>query len=481
MNILLIEDNPVDQDLVREYLLDSKLKTADLHIVERLSDGNKFVLDNKPDVVLLDLSLPDSFGLDGLNKVRTTNPLMPVIILTGLQDNVIALDAIKNGAQDYLVKGTYTEKELERSIRYALERKKAEIRLYKTESRLRAIFNHSAAGIPVCDLKGRFIEANPAFREMLGYSIDELKKLCVMDISFKEDFQLVENAKRDLMDQKHATINMERRYRRKDGSVIWGMVTMTILNDMHGNPDCFIAMIIDITEQKQQAIELEKKHKEGLRYQSMLLSTQINPHFIFNALNAVQYFILDREIEPAINFVSNFSTLMRAVLSNSMKQYITIEKEVEWLNMYISLEKQRFNNKFNHIIEIDTKIDPEQVNIPPMLLQPFIENTIIHGIAPMDENGEIVIKFVRDKSFIHCIIDDNGIGREKAMKMKQLRDGGNKIKSYGVSITQTKLEILNEVEGSGFDFKIEDKVDVNGDPTGTQIKITFPACLGRDL
>lgn len=236
-------------------------------------------------------------------------------------------------------------------------------------------------------------------------------------------------------------------------------------------------LIYDIDERKNQNLELEKKHREALQYQSMLLSTQINPHFIFNSLNAVQYYILDQNIEPAINFISDFSTLMRGVLSNSMQNFISIKSETCWLKKYLELEKTRFSDKFKYTVLIDPQIDIEETLIPTMLLQPFVENAIIHGVGPLDKGGEIIISFQQVDDRIVCSVEDNGVGRNQARILGKLRTGNEAHKSYGVSITRSKIELLNELENGIFDFQVIDKTDSEGKPAGTIIQISYPLSI----
>lgn len=236
----------------------------------------------------------------------------------------------------------------------------------------------------------------------------------------------------------------------------------------------------DVTERvnRQKQLEeyahnLEREHHEALRSQSMLLSTQINPHFIFNALNSVQYYILNQEIEPAINFVSEFSTLMRAVLRNSMHLFIPISEELNLLKAYLDLEVLRFNGKFTYDIQVDDEVDEANAQIPPMLLQPYIENAIIHGIGPLENNGEVKLKFSKRHDMLVCVIDDNGVGREKAVGIARLREG-DKPKSYGMGITSKKVEILNQITSGGFTINVNDKYEENGEPAGTRVTVVVP-------
>ncbi len=250
--------------------------------------------------------------------------------------------------------------------------------------------------------------------------------------------------------------------------------------DQEGNVVGQFGTVGDVTERvtRQRQLEeyarnLEKEHDEALRSQSMLLSTQINPHFIFNALNSVQYYILNQEIEPAINFVSEFSTLMRAVLRNSMHLFIPISEELNLLRAYLDLEVLRFNGKFTYEIEVEEEVEEVNAQIPPMLLQPYIENAIIHGIGPLEDHGEVKISFSKHHDMLVCVIDDNGVGREKAAGNKRLREG-DKPKSYGMGITRRKIEILNQITSGGFTINVMDKHSKEGEPVGTRVTVVVP-------
>ena len=177
----------------------------------------------------------------------------------------------------------------------------------------------------------------------------------------------------------------------------------------------------------------------------MLLSSQLSPHFIFNSLNSVQYFILDENIEPALDYISEFSHLMRNVLQNSLEDYISISDEIDFLVMYMNLELKRFKNKFTYSIDICDEVDSDDLLIPPMLLQPYIENSIIHGLGLAKEGGVIKISFRSDNEKIICEIEDNGIGREKAEERKKLRSSVKIHKSYAMGLTKSRIEVLNEI------------------------------------
>ncbi len=169
-------------------------------------------------------------------------------------------------------------------------------------------------------------------------------------------------------------------------------------------------------KQKHYRTELEKKN---IDIEQRLLRTQMNPHFIFNSLNSINSFITDNNSDSAQSFLSKFARLMRYILENSRKTFVPVEDEVNTLQLNMELEQLRFDNKFDFEIKVDETIDLEYTFIPPMLIQPFIENAIIHGLANKQSDGKILVELQKNGELMHCIVEDNGIGREKAIELKE--------------------------------------------------------------
>ncbi len=197
------------------------------------------------------------------------------------------------------------------------------------------------------------------------------------------------------------------------------------------------------------------------------MRSQMNPHFIFNALNSVNSFIAVNDERSANRYLSEFSVLMRSVLENSDEDFIPLSKEIELIELYTKLEHNRFKEKFDYIITIDEKINLENYSIPPMLLQPYIENSIWHGLRYMKEKGDLTISMSqKTQDSILITIDDNGIGRQKSMEMKTANQ--LKQKSKGMSTIRNRISILNDM--------YEDKIAVNitdnsKDGSGTKVEL----------
>lgn len=221
---------------------------------------------------------------------------------------------------------------------------------------------------------------------------------------------------------------------------------------------------------QEQKVELERQ--KALQFQMMMLSAQMNPHFIFNSLNSIQYFLMENDRDLAIHYLSEFSSLMRRALENSTRRYISMAEEIRFLNKYLSLEKERFQNRFDYEI-IDGLEDVDYTFIPPMLIQPYVENAIVHGFKQIDYQGKLQVKFQESEGSIVCTITDNGIGRKAAAGLRTVRFH----KSIAGSNTKTRLELLNSMHNAT-EFRAEIKdLGTNGQPQGTEVVLCFPADL----
>jgi len=200
------------------------------------------------------------------------------------------------------------------------------------------------------------------------------------------------------------------------------------------------------------------------------LRSQMNPHFIFNSLNSIQYYILKKEPKEAYKYLRTFASLMRKILQNSRLKYISVADELEGLNLYLEMEQMRMDGNLNYTIKTENIDDLDQTNIPTMLIQPFAENSIIHGLLPKDNNRKLDILISHEKTRLLCIITDNGIGREASSIMNAKRS--SKHTSEGMELTQKRLKILSEGKGD-FNVVIDDIHNLDG-TTGTSVKLIIP-------
>ncbi len=199
--------------------------------------------------------------------------------------------------------------------------------------------------------------------------------------------------------------------------------------------------------EKRKAAEFRLKEAEN-EMDTLLL--QMNPHFIFNSLNSINYYMDNNETGKATDFTTRFAKLMRLTLENSRKKEIPLTTDLSMIELYLKLEASRLKQGFDYTIHIDEQIDPDRTFVPPMMLQPFVENSIWHGIAPKPFGGHILIKIDKHNEMIKYIIEDNGVGRNVHKKDKQQ---GN---SMGMKITNNRIEILNKVKNTQASVKVVD-------------------------
>ncbi|MBE0661603.1 MAG: tetratricopeptide repeat protein [Bacteroidales bacterium] len=220
-----------------------------------------------------------------------------------------------------------------------------------------------------------------------------------------------------------------------------------------------------------QRSKLYASHKNALLEQK-LFRTQMNPHFIFNALNAIQSFVYKNEPAEAGKYLSNFARLIRLVLTNSREEYITLDNEIRTLEYYLQLQRLRFNNRFEYNIIIDAAIHRELIMVPPMLAQPFIENSIEHGIQHLSTQGNIDIEFKIIDKWIYFNIQDNGIGINQSKLNSQ--EQFIKHDSLALTITEERLKLLNKNNPQKIELKIIETLNENSEAKGTSITFNIP-------
>ena len=202
------------------------------------------------------------------------------------------------------------------------------------------------------------------------------------------------------------------------------------------------------------------------------LRQQMNPHFIFNTLNSIQYYMYQHDKLATNNYLTKFSSLMRKVLENSQHTSIPLRDELEALNLYLELELIRFKDKFDYEIVVDDEIDTLLYKVPTMLIQPYVENSISHGLMPCEGKGLVKIYLKLENDYISCTIEDNGIGREAAQEMKRKRE--NKHNSLGTQIVSSRLDLVNALYGTSLKTIYTDLKNINGEPEGTRVEIQIP-------
>ncbi|PLW92423.1 MAG: hypothetical protein C0592_10900 [Marinilabiliales bacterium] len=213
--------------------------------------------------------------------------------------------------------------------------------------------------------------------------------------------------------------------------------------------------------------------KNMFELEQKALRLQMNPHFIFNSLNSIQSFIIQNDTDKAIGYLAKFSKLMRLILASSRETYIALEDELALLRHYLELEQLRFSEQFKYELFVEPSIDEEFTGIPPMIIQPYVENAILHGLMnKKEEKGMLSIKIWEKEDQVLCIVEDNGVGRKKAQQIKE--EGGLSQKSQGIMITKERLEILNRRNKEKISVEIIDLYDSNGNASGTRVRLKIP-------
>jgi sensor histidine kinase YesM len=230
-----------------------------------------------------------------------------------------------------------------------------------------------------------------------------------------------------------------------------------------------------ILYKKKRDAEEEKKEAE---FKSLVSDTemkalraQMNPHFIFNSLGAISDFMIKNNAKLADEYLGKFSTLMRMVLENSEQKEILLSEDIKALGLYMELEALRANNRFTFEIKIEDDIDADNTLVPPLLMQPFVENSIRHGLSEKEGAGKILIHFAIQDDMLICNIEDNGIGLEKSKAIKSIESKMNK-KSLGIKITQSRINILNQHKKN----KIA-SMNIRDAGHGTNVEIKLPLVL----
>ncbi len=239
----------------------------------------------------------------------------------------------------------------------------------------------------------------------------------------------------------------------------------------------FLFIIGFYMNRRIKQVRLREKEKNSLREQislleQMALKAQMNPHFIFNSLNSIQHYVLDRDIIGANKYIAAFSRLIRLTLDNSSKPEISIAEEIKYLSQYLELEKIRTGNKFNFSINVPAEILHDGYSISPMVLQPFVENSIRHGILfRTDSDGHIKIEVMQYEKGLKFIIEDNGVGRLAAGLFKSKNP--IEYQSKGISLTEQRINLMNRDRKEKIEVIMTD-VESDRNITGTRVMIIYP-------
>jgi ligand-binding sensor domain-containing protein len=229
-----------------------------------------------------------------------------------------------------------------------------------------------------------------------------------------------------------------------------------------------------IQSSKTQKRKLEELNRMMNESRLMAIRSQMNPHFIFNSLNAIQESIVMQDFDTAYQYLSKFSKLLRQVLNNSEKNFIPLKDEIEVNQLYLELESLRFKRSFSYSLSVEENIDTETLRFPSLLLQPFIENAIWHGLMHKQGEKKLDISFCLQNNHLECIIEDNGIGRERSAEIKRNKLGSQYFESKGTQLSGQRIQLLNETGHPKASIQIDDLKKETGEAEGTRVILKLP-------
>jgi LytS/YehU family sensor histidine kinase len=220
---------------------------------------------------------------------------------------------------------------------------------------------------------------------------------------------------------------------------------------------------IKIAEQSRKFIENEMN-----KLRLTALRAQMNPHFIFNSLNSIRAYIISNETKKASDYLNKFARLIRFILNYSSQDTISLKEELETLTLYVELEQLRFRDDFGFELRTGAGVDTKNWQVPPLILQPYVENAIVHGLAPKTGNKKLLVEITKEKSNMCCVIRDNGVGRNYS-RNRQV-DFNPQHKSVALEITQKRIELTHSGPADADNVIISDLTE-NGKPAGTEVRV----------
>lgn len=243
-----------------------------------------------------------------------------------------------------------------------------------------------------------------------------------------------------------------------------------------------IGMLIWIYKIRTNKIRFEERLKvqyenKLIELKMMALRSQMNPHFIFNSMNSIKSYLINKGKDEAIDYLTKFSVLMRTILENSKKELLTLQQEINALKLYILMENKRLQSPFEFELDIDDELDLFEAKIPPMIIQPHVENAIWHGLMPKSKDRKLKLKILKTEQGFLCIVEDNGVGRNHVdnSKSNALRTKT----SLGTSITKSRIDSFNKMNKSQINVEVEDLYDQMGNSIGTRVKIFVELIKGK--
>ena len=230
-----------------------------------------------------------------------------------------------------------------------------------------------------------------------------------------------------------------------------------------------------LAKEKAEQLQKDAEFQRSIADVSMsALRSQMNPHFIFNCLNSIKLYTTQNNNEAAANYLTKFSKLIRMALENSRSETVTLHSEIEALELYIQMEAMRFKEKLKYSITVNKNVDSNFIEIPPLLIQPYVENAIWHGLMHKEDGGniEVAISAHEDESLLYITVKDDGVGREKSALLRG--KSASKHTSYGTKVTAERIELINKIYKTDTTVTTEDVKNENGEVAGTLVTIKIP-------
>ncbi|MCC5927705.1 MAG: PAS domain S-box protein [Cyclobacteriaceae bacterium] len=488
----------VKEDITQRKLIEDQIHYSEKFlnsIIDQLPQA-LMVFDPQGDLIKCNKSAKNTFSLDCCDQKPTSNGLKDSLYTrTGLSDillqayqgqDVNALEIVMdlskfgyslsvNKYRRWFSVNAFSVKDIKSETAAVVllmedisNRKINEELLVRSEERFSRTFNLSPDAIFLLDEESWIIEeinliGQQRFSnglEVIGSHISDIFKLVnnrqwpdLINDYHQNEGQLFEEVEIHLRNRDTVYCDISARRIRLEGK--YSMIM--IIRDISDRKSAELAL----QDQNLQMIEINKKLAE---YRLMALRSVMNPHFIFNCLNSIQFYIGKNEKRKAIDYLSLFSKLIRSVLNSSVDMYISLAQEIEILSYYIELELLRFDEQFDYSIDVEKGIDRDFTEVPSMLLQPYIENAIIHGLLNNERKGKLCIKIRQEGTYLVCTVEDNGVGRAFARKHTP---ENKKYRSLGMSVTEERLGIINQ--NDDVSVEIIDLYHTDKTPAGTRV------------
>jgi LytS/YehU family sensor histidine kinase len=288
------------------------------------------------------------------------------------------------------------------------------------------------------------------------YIVDDVRRLSEITVPIISDGKVLgvidcEHSKKGFFTQKHLSI-------------------LTTIASLCANK--IVRARAEGERRKAQAILMNTQQKMT-EVEMQALRAQMNPHFIFNCLNSINRYIVKSDQTTASLYLTKFAKLIRLILDNSNSKNVTLTNELEALKLYIEMEALRFDKKFTYEVKVENKLGSDTVELPPLIIQPYVENAIWHGLLHKESNGHLSVRVsMNGDSMLECTIEDNGVGRDKA---KELRSkSATSRKSLGMQLTENRLSLLNKHAELNASVEIIDLKNGHGEAAGTKVILKIP-------